>query len=225
MDSSNTLSSSPLAQAELDTQLLKAVLDGNTVTVLKLIAAGANVNAANQRGDTALMVAVLRGHTNIASVLIAAKADVNAANQYGYTALILAAANGRINIVSALITAGADVNAANRDGNTALTLATHEGHDETAFRLLNAMPPQEISPLINRLRQPAIARVEAAYHEALSEFRQRLTNMLSALNEGTGRHALGTTNALLHIIASYYAPDWCGRPSEEMNRVLIEGRA
>jgi hypothetical protein len=45
--------------------------------------------------------------------------------------------------------------------------------------------------------------------------------MLSALNEGTGRHALGTTNALLHIIASYYAPDWCGRPSEEMCNILI----
>jgi ankyrin repeat protein len=62
---------------------------------------------------------------------------------------MLAAIRGHITTVSALIAAGANVNAANRDGNTALTLATHEGHDETAFRLLNAMPPQEISPLIN----------------------------------------------------------------------------
>jgi hypothetical protein len=44
MDSSNTLSGSPLTQtqAELDTQLLKAAQDGDTDTVSALIAAGAD---------------------------------------------------------------------------------------------------------------------------------------------------------------------------------------
>ena len=46
--------------------------------------------------------------------------------------------------------------------------------------------------------------------------------MLSALNEGTGQHALGTKNELLKIIAGYYAPDWCGRPSAEMRAALTK---
>ncbi len=196
MDSSNALFSSPLTQAELDTLLLKAARDGDTDTVSALISTGANVNAADQRGITPLMFATANGHTNIVSVLIAARAEINTASQYGSTALKLAVLRGDHN------------------------------DNEIAFKLLDATLPQEVSAtcpsLMNRFmrRQPAITPVEAAYHQALAEFRQGLTNMLSALNKGTGRHALGTTNALLDIIACYYAPDWCGTPSKEMNRAL-----
>jgi ankyrin repeat protein len=95
-------------------------------------------------------------------------ANVNAANQDGDTALILAAANGRTNIVSVLIAAGADVKAANQDGNTALTLATREGHDETAFRLLDAMPPQETPPSNRRSASINLVSLElkTAYHRS-----------------------------------------------------------
>jgi ankyrin repeat protein len=68
MDSSNALFSSPLTQteqAELDTLLLKAARDGDPDTVSALIAAGANLDAANQYGNTALMAAVFNGRTNI----------------------------------------------------------------------------------------------------------------------------------------------------------------
>jgi ankyrin repeat protein len=78
MDSSNALSSSPLTQteqAELDTLLLKAAQDGDTDTVSALIAAGANVDAADQYGNTALMAAAFHGRTNTVSVLIAARAE------------------------------------------------------------------------------------------------------------------------------------------------------
>ncbi len=255
MDSSNTLSGSPLTQTELDTRLLKAVQDGDTDTVSALISTGANVNAVNRDGDiplilaafnahtnivsvliaaranlnaadqygnTALIFASLGGHTNIVSVLIAAEADVNATNQDGYTALMLAAIRGHITTVSALIAAGANLNTANQDGDTALTLATHGGHDETAFRLLDAMP--SAPPPSNRRvpDQPAITPVEDAYNRASAEFSQGLTDILSALNEGTGQHALGTKNELLKIIAGYYAPDWCERPSAEMLAALTK---
>jgi ankyrin repeat protein len=68
MDSSNALFSSPLTQteqAELDTLLLKAARDGDTDTVSALIAAGANLDAADQDGDTALMAAAFHGRTKL----------------------------------------------------------------------------------------------------------------------------------------------------------------
>jgi hypothetical protein len=162
------------------------------------------------------------GHTNIVSVLIAAGANLNTADQDGDTALILAAARGHITTVSALIAARANLDAVNQGGNTALTFATHGGHDEIAFRLLDAMP--SAPPPSNRRvpDRPAIISVKHAYNRASAEFSQGLTDMLSALNEGTGQHALGTKNELLKIIAGYYAPDWCGRPSAEMRAALTK---
>ncbi len=239
MDSSNTLSGSPLTQAELNAQLLKAARDGDTNTV------GASLKAANRGGDTALMLAAHHGHTNIVSVLIPEQLDapllnaaqdgdtdtvstlistganVNEVNQRGFTALMAAASNGHTNIVSVLIAAGANLKATNQDGDTALTLAIRGGHGETAFRLLDAMP--SATPPSNRRvpDQPGIIPAEDAYNRASAEFSQGLTNILSALNEGTGRHALGTKNELLKILAGYYAPDWCGRPSEAMRNILI----
>jgi hypothetical protein len=204
------------------TALMFAAAHGHTNIVSVLIAARADVNATNQYGNTALMAAASNGHTNIVSVLIAAGANLNTADQDGDTALILAAARGHITTVSALIAARANLDAVNQGGNTALTFATHGGHDEIAFRLLDAMP--SAPPPSNRRapNQPAIIAVEDAYNRASAEFSQGLTNILSALNEGTGQHALGTKNELLKIIAGYYAPDWCGRPSAEMRAALTK---
>jgi hypothetical protein len=204
------------------TALTVAASRGHINIVSVLIAARADVNATNQDDYTALMFAAARGQTNIVSVLIAARANLNTANQDGYTALMLAAARGHTNIVSVLIAARANLNTVNRGGDTALTHATHGGHDETAFRLLDAMP--SAPPPSNRRapNQPAIIAVEDAYNRASAEFSQGLTNILSALNEGTGQHALGTKNELLKIIAGYYAPDWCGRPSAEMRAALTK---
>jgi ankyrin repeat protein len=229
MDSSSTSSSSaPLTQAERDEQLLNAALNGDTDTVSALIAAGANVNAAGQYGYTALMKAAFNGHIAIVSLLIAAGANVNAASQYGYTALMKAAARGYTATALALIAAGANVNAANQRGETALMWAAAHRHNKTAFCLLNAMSPQEISAtrptptpsFTNRLlrRQPIITPVEAAYNQALIELRQSFNNVFNAFN--SSGHNLGTTNALLNIIAGYYAPNWYVNPNQEMSRDL-----
>jgi hypothetical protein len=111
-------------------------------------------------------------------------------------------------------------------------LAVYNNHNETAFRLLNAMSPQEISAtrvtpsFLNRLlrRQPVITPIEADYNQALNKLRQGLRNMLGAFNEDANRHNLGTTNALLNIIAGYYAPNWCGNPNQEISHALTERR-
>jgi ankyrin repeat protein len=210
------------ADQDGNTSLMLAAIRGHITTVSALIVAKADVNAANQYGDTPLILAASNGHIDIVSVLIAAGANLNAANNLLNTALMFAALHGRTDIVSLLITAGANINLVNDLGLTALTFATRGNHDETAFRLLDAMP--SAPPPSNRRapNQPAIIAVEDAYNRASAEFSQGLTNILSALNEGTGQHALGTKNELLKIIAGYYAPDWCGRPSAEMRAALTK---
>ena len=95
-----------------------AVNHGRTVIVATLIAAGAEVNAKNDRGHTPLHNAASAGDAAIVSMLIAARADVNARDNNGKTPLHDTAGNA--SVASVLIAAGADVNAEDSVGFTPL---------------------------------------------------------------------------------------------------------
>ena len=88
--------------------------------VRALLAAGANVNAAENDGWTALIWSAYRGHAKVAEILLSAGADVNAVDNNGETALMLARS---AEVAKVLLSAGADVNAVDDDGETALMLA------------------------------------------------------------------------------------------------------
>jgi ankyrin repeat protein len=105
-----------------------------------LLAAKADVNAADSYGRTALQAAAERGHLEIVERLLAAKANVNAADSHGRTALQAAAGSGHLEIVERLLASKADVNAAAADshGRTALQAAAESGHLEIVERLLAA---------------------------------------------------------------------------------------
>ena len=92
-----------------------------------LVAAGADVEAADENGNTALALEAMQGNAACVSTLLAAGADVDAANKDSKTALMWAAMTGHKACVSLLLAAGADVEAANRDGGTALMLAARYG--------------------------------------------------------------------------------------------------
>src|SRR5690348_17138266 len=75
-------------------QLIDAVKHGNRTAVRALIAARANVNAAEPDGMTALHWAARADDVQMAEALIRAGANVKAASRYGVTPLSLAAQNG-----------------------------------------------------------------------------------------------------------------------------------
>ena len=128
------------------TPLMRASTHGQLKAVQELLAAGANVNAANVDGGTALFYAssnvpalhLAGDRLLLVQALLAAGASVNAATRDGWTALIMASSNGHFPVVERLIAAGANVNAANVDGYTALMSASKHGHLHVVERLIAA---------------------------------------------------------------------------------------
>lgn len=103
-------------------------------SVAMLIAAGADVNAADRHGRTPLMFAVGK-YANYwaAAQLVEGGADVNARDEDGCTALMQARSADAIKL---LIDAGADANARCKDGSTSLILAADQFCSSDPLRVL-----------------------------------------------------------------------------------------
>jgi len=130
---------SPRRTADGVTPLLTAIYHGDVQAVDRLIAAGANVRAANREGVTPLAMACLDGDLPIIERLLAAGADPKARGPNGETLLMLAARNGRVDVLKRLLAAGADVNAREGlRGTTALMWAAEQRHPEAVKTLLAA---------------------------------------------------------------------------------------
>jgi ankyrin repeat protein len=145
-------------QAQLDRWLLNAAGTRGiaTATVLELIAAGANINAAEEWGSTALMLSANLNNTALVTALLSIPGiQVNQADSNGRTALKNAVDHNYIATVNALIAAGATVNAQTqayldrellqsaRRGNTTILLALI-----TAGANVNTASHNDMSPLM-----------------------------------------------------------------------------
>lgn len=109
------------------TPLMLAAGFGQREVVAALLAAGADVNAADERGFTALFYGCHngdadRGYPDVVEALLAAGADKEAKIGYGVRPLMYAAGNGEAGVVEALLAAGADPMARNDGGRTALMM-------------------------------------------------------------------------------------------------------
>ena len=142
-----------------ETPLMSAARSGDVDSVERLLAAGAEVNAAErERGQTALMWAAAQGHADVVRVLAAAGADLHARSRVwdqlentagntnpignfrmahgGSTALLFVARNGDLDTARVLLEAGADANDTAAAGTSALVIAAHSGHGALAGFLL-----------------------------------------------------------------------------------------
>ena len=115
-----------------DISIHEAMKEGDIQAVMQHLAAGADVNAKDERGETAMFSAVIGGYNEIAKMLINKGADVGVKNKAGFTPLHEGAYSGRKEIVELLIASGADVNAMKIDGMTPLDMATFGNQNETA---------------------------------------------------------------------------------------------
>jgi len=117
--------------------LIDAVRARDLATVQKLIAARADLNAAQPDGTTALHLAAHQDAVDVVQALIRAGANVKAANRYGATPLWLASINGSAAVIELLIEAGADANAASPEAETPLMVAARTGKVDAVRALLS----------------------------------------------------------------------------------------
>jgi ankyrin repeat protein len=105
--------------------------------VKRLVAAGADVNAANDYGATPMSEAAVAGNASVLETLLEAGANPDSPNTDGQTALMVVARTANVAAVDLLIERGANVNAREqRKGQTALMWAVAQSQPKMVATLL-----------------------------------------------------------------------------------------
>ena len=120
------------------TSLVDAVRQHNVTRVKALIAAKADVNAADTDGSTPLHWAVYQEDPALVDLLLRAGAKPDAMTREGVTPLQMAATYGDAPIVSRLLKAGADPKQVTANGETMVMFAARSGNAETVSTLIEA---------------------------------------------------------------------------------------
>jgi ankyrin repeat protein/mono/diheme cytochrome c family protein len=132
--------------ADGNTALHSAALQGDARRVEELLASGAEPNATNHFGATPLLYAV--GNPDSVLALLRAGAEVNRASKFGTTPLIAAALHPRSRtVVQRLLEHGADPRKTTESGYSAMSGAAEAG-DLDSFKLLLAarVKPEHVYP-------------------------------------------------------------------------------
>ncbi|KAF4800241.1 Cortactin-binding protein 2 [Turdus rufiventris] len=116
--------------------LYSAATNGHTDCVRLLLAAEAQVDAADKNGFTPLCSAVAQGHVKCAELLIMYQADINHAAERGQTPLYLACKTGNNDCIKLLLEAGADRTIKTSDGWSPIHAAVDSGNVESLKLLM-----------------------------------------------------------------------------------------
>ena len=122
--------------AAADSSLAGLIQGGQRDAALKMIAAGADVNAAQGDGTTPLHWAVYKIDAELTRALLARGAKPNVINKYGSSPLAEAVKVADARLVGMLLDAGSDANVPNQEGQTALMLAARAGSLDVANLLV-----------------------------------------------------------------------------------------
>src|SRR5438477_10329297 len=126
--------------AAADASLAGLIQAGNRDVALKMIAAGADVNAAQGDGTTPLHWAVYKIDAELTRALLQRGARPNVINNYGSSPLAEAVKVADARLVGMLLDAGSDANVPNQEGQTALMLAARAGSLDVAGLLVRHGP-------------------------------------------------------------------------------------
>ena len=134
--------------AAADERLAQAAAQADLQLVRQLLAARADVNAADADGTTALHWAVWADHPETVEELLRAGAAATSPNAFGVTPIYTAAERGNAKIIRRLLAAGATANGTDRSGETVLMAAVRSGSVDAVTALaeagadVNAADPQ-----------------------------------------------------------------------------------
>jgi ankyrin repeat protein len=116
--------------------LVEAAARGDTASVIRLLDAGADIDAQGEGGRTAVMAATAGNHVDTVRALIEREADVDIRDARLDNPFLYAGAEGLLDVLRLTIDAGADPSLTNRFGGTALIPASERGHVEVVRELL-----------------------------------------------------------------------------------------
>jgi ankyrin repeat protein len=119
-----------------DNSLAGLIQAGHRDAALKMIASGADVNAAQGDGTTPLHWAVYKIDAELTRALLQRGAKPNVVNSYGSSPLAEAVKVADARLVGMLLDAGSDADVPNQEGQTALMLAARAGSLEVADLLV-----------------------------------------------------------------------------------------
>lgn len=108
-------------------EVADAVMNRDMARLEQLLAARADVNAAQPDGSTALHWAAYEGDSALVAKLLRARANPSAVTETGITPLALASEAGNAEVVRLLLDAHADPNQPLRNGETPLMMAARTG--------------------------------------------------------------------------------------------------
>lgn len=110
----------PTELARLDAELIEAAWRNDLRQARRLIATGADVNAADATVQSAFLIATSEGYLDLLELTLRHGGDVAAKDSYNGTGLIRAADRGHADIAGRLVRAGVEVDHVNNLGWTAL---------------------------------------------------------------------------------------------------------
>lgn len=129
------------------TELMRAARYGDTESVSRILARGADVSDRTKHGKTALMLAANHGHPATVATLISHGADKNTLDINGTTPLIAATTAHHTSTIVVLMDRGADINIRDTNGGSALINAVFFGYQDSVAVLLkhkNKIPGKDL---------------------------------------------------------------------------------
>ena len=131
-----------LSASEINSQLIKAAVNGDTALAEDLLDRGADIETRySPDRNTALMPASHWGHVAMVKLLLDRGADIDARDKYGTTAIMDASMGWslepELSVMELLLDRGADIEARKDNGFTALMMASEEGQVAAVELLLN----------------------------------------------------------------------------------------
>ena len=124
--------------AAADDRLVQAAAQADVELVRKLVAARADVNAADGNGTSPLHWAVWADDLRTVEELLKAGASATAANKFGVSPIYTAAERGNAPVIRRLLERGANANFTDRSGDTVLMAAIRSGSLESVSTLVDA---------------------------------------------------------------------------------------